>query len=338
MRVWFRLLSVVLLLGILCSIALGVIKWWEEPPDSPFEEELFEPLRESPPPLTIIDILGPWAVYAAMTDCSTGTPTLFLSWCLRDTGAYTRSEYHEVLTEVDSHAQQLATIVVTTDDAYTIGELFPSGQRSIIDACSLTEAFKVGCGAELKSMWHDVTTGYHEQLASAANVTTKLDNNKVNKWTTNEDVDILCLDEATGTVSCGAATFKTQAYVFQCNDPAGLDATQYMQASAIGSACTATDTISTNAVYPVPIAGVITNLNCEIGTTPTSGTTFTYTIRVQSVDSAIECSISNGSTTCSDTGTIAIAANQRFSIAADESAGAGIDASAAKCWTRIVFD
>ena len=106
---WFSVLS-------FCVVAMarpasvGDWVWGPQRNEHPFESGLLddkpqEEQGQSPSPivpLTILDILGPGAVYAAMTNCPSGTPTAYLLWCLRTSGTfYTRSEYHEVITLID---------------------------------------------------------------------------------------------------------------------------------------------------------------------------------------------------------------------------------------------
>ena len=151
MRLWLRLFSLVFLLGLLCSVAVAALGFWGWGPqhdDFPFEQGLLDPrptdaleaieLPAVPPPpplpLTLVEILGPWAVHAAMTDCPSGTPTSYLNWCLRAAGAlYTRSEYHEVLSLIDSHAQMLGTTVVKEDQPNT----YSAGTQNFGDAVAL---------------------------------------------------------------------------------------------------------------------------------------------------------------------------------------------------------
>lgn len=118
----------------LCAVTYGFMEWlfWApERNEYPSEPDLFEEVpaekskgEEIPTslfsPLTIWEILGPYDTQAALTDCASGTPTAYLLWCLRTAGSlYSRSDFHTVLSEVDSHASQLATTVVKENQANT---------------------------------------------------------------------------------------------------------------------------------------------------------------------------------------------------------------------------
>ena len=129
---WFYSMLFIILAIIIMFGVMEIFIWRPAQNEYPFEPGLLdsEPQEEQEQfpspivPLTILDILGPGAVYALMTDCPSGTPTAFYLWCLRASGTiYTRSEFHEVLTEFDSHGSQLATTVVKENQSntYTAG-------------------------------------------------------------------------------------------------------------------------------------------------------------------------------------------------------------------------
>jgi hypothetical protein len=63
-----------------------------------------------------------------------------------------------------------------------------------------------------------------------------------------------------------------------------------------------------NVQMPAPSAGVIVAIQCELPNAPTSGKSWTFTLRKNASSTALLCAIANSATTCSASGAISIAA------------------------------
>jgi len=63
-----------------------------------------------------------------------------------------------------------------------------------------------------------------------------------------------------------------------------------------------------------PVASTITEMNVNIATTPAATKTRTYTLRVDTKDTALACTISAGETTCSDTGSIDVEVGEEITM------------------------
>ena len=147
---WIRLFSLFLLGLFLVSIGIGLMEkfvWEPERSEPPFEPGLLEfaPQEEQQeffPPLTFLEILGPAAVRAAMTDCPSGTPTVYLLWCLRASGTiYTRSEFHEAISLLDSLAQDVNDIIAT---GTTLQEAYLGGKLILLDGTGTSNGITIG--------------------------------------------------------------------------------------------------------------------------------------------------------------------------------------------------
>lgn len=101
----------------------------------------------------------------------------------------------------------------------------------------------------------------------------------------------------------------------------GAATTHYLVAP--GQAATGT----VEAVLSVaPRAGYGRNLRCFLGVAPGGADTVVVTVRKNSADSALTCTISAAATTCSDTtNTFAVSAGNRLSISSVSSAGTASD-------------
>jgi hypothetical protein len=75
-------------------------------------------------------------------------------------------------------------------------------------------------------------------------------------------------------------------------------------------------------VWPVPLAGEIKNLYAYVGQAPGSGDSWTVTLRKNASDTSISCAISGSSKSCSDTGTVTVAASDRLGVEFDEGGSA----------------
>ncbi len=164
-------LSALLLLFVIASVAycawLGFSLSREDPA---FEPGLLEMEPQS--------FLAPYTfsepqAWALMTDCTDGTETDHLGWCLRASGSYSRSEYHEVLTEIDLLASQVAII----DTSPTLNEAANNG-AFILGRNSEANATIIACvdrsapldgdctdsGDQRTMEWHDPVNGAQRKV------------------------------------------------------------------------------------------------------------------------------------------------------------------------------
>lgn len=131
--------SLLLLAIVLLGFAFWIGGSFGPKEDVPFEPGLIDLGRRHP------DLLAPYVfseprAWASMVDCVDGEATEYYAWCLRNTGTYTRSEYHEVLTAIDLLGGQMAAV----DLAPTLSSVAANG-RFILNSNSEANATVIAC-------------------------------------------------------------------------------------------------------------------------------------------------------------------------------------------------
>lgn len=130
----------------------------------------------------------------------------------------------------------------------------------------------------------------------------------------------------------------SQLLPFGCNDNAGAS-NQFMFTAASTSACPTSELISTPAVFLAPTSGTLRRIQCTLQTTPTAGTTWTWTARVNQASTTLACGpVANGTTSC-DSGIVSVrfAAASQLSVLWSETGG-GIDGAITLCALLVTWD
>lgn len=75
-------------------------------------------------------------------------------------------------------------------------------------------------------------------------------------------------------------------------------------------------------VWPVPVAGKVTSFRAYVGQAPGSGDSWTVTLRKNASNTALACTISGSSQSCSDAGPVTVSAGDRLGVTFSEGGSA----------------
>ena len=153
--------------------------------------------------------------------------------------------------------------------------------------------------------------------------------------------NLLCTD--------GIGIWMGQATPYQINSRSifftfgGSDssnATEFLRASD-GDALSAAVSSAANSSSARPFApqaGILRNLYCSQSAAAHGGATFTYRIRINDVDSALNCVITDATTSCSDTtNLVSVGQFVAFTLSKVDSAGVTDGTQVQRCSVELVY-